>query len=179
MGEFPEGRPTRFNLLTPAPLGGFGWLFLLGYLVPIFLAPSPIKLVFVALLCANFLALVIGRGREQGILLDEQGLVLQYGYGPSIKVPYNQIREVSEKSGRDVVTKAATWLIRTRNPQFEPLDHVTKISLRSWRWVFFFTPIPAGLPTKTIRIPALDPAGLTDELNRRLQSRFTPPKGAA
>lgn len=175
IAKSPQDDWRKYDIAEPGTLGKYWWLFLVGYLVIIAVASWPVKVIFAALMIMNGVAVLIGHRRQQGFFLGPETARFQFGFGPSLMLKYGEIRDVSKASGRPgLIVRAYTALVRTRDPSFEPLDRAVVVRLANWRWVLFFTPIPFGCPTKSLRVPAVDPDALVDDLRARIAERLSP-----
>jgi hypothetical protein len=162
------GPPTTYALSISPGLGAHPELFLLLYVVIIVISPWPVKVIFIGLLLANAFALFLGRSREQVVTLDD-ALTLQIGYGPPLRIRFEDIAEVTEYTPRlSLPSRLYATLIRARYPGYEPFAYSVQVRLlkRKLRWAFLPFPFPGF--SKRLILPVVDGSEFVNDVKRRL-----------
>ena len=156
--------------ISPGVLGRHPEIFLLLYIVIIVISPWPVKVFFIGLLLANAAALYLGRGREQEASLNGGMLTLQIGYGPPIRIRFEDIADVAEYTPRlSLPSRLYAALIKARYPGYEPFAYSVLVRFRKRMLKWMFLPFPFPGFSKRLILPVADGAEFVKDLRKSLR----------
>lgn len=163
-------RTATYPLNTSPGRAGHPEFVLLLYVVVIVIAPWPVKVVFFGLLLANAAALLLGRNREQQLILEDGALTMQIGYGPPIRIAFEDIAEVAEYTPRPrLLSRMYASLIRARYPGYEPFAYSVQVRLKKRKLLWAFLPSPFPGFSRRLWLPVVDGAGFVEDLTLRFR----------
>jgi CHASE1-domain containing sensor protein len=158
---------TLYGRLRKSGLSKLAWASLFISALLVVFGSLPIKIIFACLLAMHPAALLLARG--QFVEVGSRCVRIR-GFGPAIKIRYDEIQEVREASDDlPLSARLLTMLAQPSAPGFQPFKSNTEITLARRKWVLFFTPLPFIWLSKKIRLPILDGPSFVADVTTRLR----------